>query len=79
MLLDIFEEYNEEVLSREKTEFALDFHRRIIGCIRQADAKGARRLMSKHLTDVHQRILQETERSAANEAALHALSENRNE
>ncbi len=67
MLLEIVEEFNEEVLTREKVEIALHFHDEIIERIAAADAKGARRLMSEHLTDVHQRIL--TEQSGRAEQA----------
>jgi GntR family transcriptional repressor for pyruvate dehydrogenase complex len=60
MLLEVFMEFNEVVLTREKTEIAIDFHQKIINCIKEADAKGARRLMKEHLTDVHERIILES-------------------
>lgn len=60
MLLEVFMDFNVQVLTREKTEKAIEYHQKIINCIKESDAKGARQLMREHLTDVHERIILES-------------------
>ena len=57
MLLRIFSEANKAVLTPDKVESAVDFHRRIIDCIRRSDAKCAVKEMEAHLADVRERII----------------------
>jgi DNA-binding FadR family transcriptional regulator len=59
MLLRIFSEANKAVLTPDKVESAVDFHKRIIDCIRVSDAKSAVKEMEAHLADVRKRIIVE--------------------
>ncbi len=58
MLSEVCLEANRAVISDDKVASAIVFHRTIIDFIEKGDAKNARRTMTAHLTDVHNRIVE---------------------